>query len=503
MMGRQPSQSPAAGTCTGTGSPLVRGWEVVIGLETHAQLSTASKIFSGASTRFGAEPNTQACAVDLALPGTLPVMNRGAVERAIRFGLAVGAKVAPESVFARKNYFYPDLPKGYQISQYEIPVVQGGTIGFVLDGAARSVRLTRAHLEEDAGKSLHENFHDQSGIDLNRAGTPLLEIVSEPEMRSAAEAVAYAKALHALVVWLGICDGNMQEGSFRCDANVSVRRPGAAFGTRREIKNLNSFRFMQQAIEFEVQWQIDRIEDGLKVEQATVLFDAGSGETRAMRSKEDAHDYRYFPDPDLPPLVIAADWIETVRAAMPELPAAMATRLQRDDGLAEPDAELMTQSLPFARYYEATRDASGQPKLSANWLMGEVSRRLNAEARDIGDAPITPQTLALLIRRIADGTVSNNGARQLFEALWSGNATITADVDVDSLIQARGLRQMNDSAAIDAWVDSVLAANPKSVAEFRAGKDKAFNALVGQVMKASQGKANPTQAAERLRAKLS
>ncbi len=485
-----------------TSGPLVRGYEVVIGLETHAQLSTVSKIFSGASTRFGAEPNTQACAVDLALPGTLPVMNRGAVERAIRFGLAVGAKVAHESVFARKNYFYPDLPKGYQISQYETPVVQGGVIAFVLNGVPRSVNLTRAHLEEDAGKSLHENFHDQSGIDLNRAGTPLLEIVSEPEMRSAAEAVEYAKALHALVVWLGICDGNMQEGSFRCDANVSVRLPGAPFGTRREIKNLNSFRNMQQAVDFEVQWQIDRIEDGLKVEQATVLFDPASGETRAMRSKEDAHDYRYFPDPDLPPLVIASDWIESVRATLPELPAAMAGRLQRDDGLAADDATLMTQSLPFARFYEATRDASQQPKLSANWLMGEVSRRLNADNLEIGNAPVSPANLAALIRRVADGTVSHNGARQVFDALWTAAEVESTGAVVDALIESLGLRQMNDSSAIDVWVDAVLAANPKSVAEFRAGKEKAFNALVGQVMKASQGKANPTQAAERLRARL-
>jgi len=476
---------------------LVRGFEVVIGLETHAQLSTASKIFSGASTTFGAAPNTQACAVDLALPGTLPVLNRGAVERAIRFGLAVGAKVAEHSIFARKNYFYPDLPKGYQISQYEIPVVQGGQVEFVLDGTPRKVRLTRAHLEEDAGKSLHEDYHGQTGIDLNRAGTPLLEIVSEPDMRSSAEAVEYAKALHALVVWLGICDGNMQEGSFRCDANVSVRRPGAAYGTRREIKNLNSFRFLQQAIDFEVQWQIDRIEDGLDIEQATVLFNPDSGETRAMRSKEDAHDYRYFPDPDLPPLVIAPEWIERVRASMPELPAAMAARFRQADGLSADAAAMMTQSLPFARYYEALRDGCGQARLAANWLMGEVSKRLNAEGRAIDEAPLAPAALAALIRRVDDGTVSNNGARQVFDALWTG-----AGGDVDALIDARGLRQMSDSGALEAIVDTVLAANQKSVAEFRAGKDKAFNALVGQVMKASQGKANPAQAGELLRRKL-
>jgi len=480
-----------------TPTPLVRGFEVVIGLETHAQLSTVSKIFSGASTSFGAAPNTQACAVDLALPGTLPVMNRGAVERAIRLGLAVGAKVAPVSIFARKNYFYPDLPKGYQISQYETPVVQGGRIDFVLDGAPRSVRLTRAHLEEDAGKSLHEDYANQTGIDLNRAGTPLLEIVSEPDIRSGAEAVEYAKALHALVVWLCICDGNMQEGSFRCDANVSVRRPGAALGTRREIKNLNSFRNMLAAIDFEVQWQIDRLEDGLAIEQATVLFNPDTGETRAMRSKEDAHDYRYFPDPDLPPLVIAADWIERVRAAMPELPAAMAARFVRDDGLSADDAALMTQSLAFAQYYEALRAACGSAKLAANWLMGEVSKRLNAEGRDITAATLRPATLAQLIVRVLDGTLSNNGARQVFEVLWAD-----ALAEVDAVIAAKGLKQMNDSGALEAIVDAVLAANAKSVEEFRAGKDKAFNALVGQVMKASQGKANPAQAGELLRRRL-
>jgi aspartyl-tRNA(Asn)/glutamyl-tRNA(Gln) amidotransferase subunit B len=478
-------------------APLIRGYEVVIGLETHAQLSTASKIFSGASTQFGAAANTQACAVDLALPGTLPVMNRGAVERAIRLGLAVGAKVAPVSIFARKNYFYPDLPKGYQISQYEIPVVQGGRIDFVLNDAPRSVRLTRAHLEEDAGKSLHEDFAGQTGIDLNRAGTPLLEIVSEPDMRSSQEAVEYAKALHALVVWLGICDGNMQEGSFRCDANVSVRKPGQALGTRREIKNLNSFRFLQQAVDFEVQWQIDRLEDGLPIEQATVLFNPDTGETRAMRSKEDAHDYRYFPDPDLPPLVIAQAWVDDVRASMPELPAAMASRFQRDDGLPPDDAAMMTQSLAFARVYEAVRDASGQAKLAANWLMGEVSKRLNAEDNDIAAMKLAPTTLAALIRRVADGTLSHNGARQVFEVLWAGDHD-----DVDVVIEAKGLKQMNDSGALLAIVDEVLAANEKSVAEVRAGKDKAFNSLVGQVMKASKGKANPSQASELLRQRL-
>ena len=477
--------------------PLTRGFEVVIGLETHAQLSTRSKIFSGASTQFGAAPNTQACAVDLALPGTLPVLNSGAVERAIRFGLAVQAKVAPLSIFARKNYFYPDLPKGYQISQYEIPVVQGGHVDIRIGEQIKRVRLTRAHLEEDAGKSLHEDYAGQTGIDLNRAGTPLLEIVTEPDMRSSAEAVEYAKTLHALVVWLGVCDGNMQEGSFRCDANVSVRRPGAGLGTRREVKNLNSFRFLQQAIDFELQWQIDRIEDGLPIEQATVLFDPDTGETRAMRSKEDAHDYRYFPDPDLPPLVIAPEWIERVRADMPELPGAMAQRFQRDDGLAAADAALMTQSPAFARFYEATRDACAQPKLAANWLMGEVSRRLNAEARSIETSPVDAATLATLIRRVADGTVSNNGARQVFDALWAGEGS-----DVDALIDAKGLKQMSDAGALEAIVEEVIAANAKSVDEYRAGKGKAFNALIGQVMKASKGKANPAQAHELLKRKL-
>ncbi len=477
--------------------PLIRGFEVVIGLETHAQLSTRSKIFSGASTQFGAAPNTQACAVDLALPGTLPLLNRGAVERAIRFGLAVQARVAPLSIFARKNYFYPDLPKGYQISQYEIPVVQGGHVDIRVGEQGKRIQLTRAHLEEDAGKSLHEDYAGQTGIDLNRAGTPLLEIVTEPDMRSSAEAVEYAKTLHALVVWLGVCDGNMQEGSFRCDANVSVRRPGGPLGTRREVKNLNSFRFLQQAIDFEVQWQIDRIEDGLPIEQATVLFDPDSGETRAMRSKEDAQDYRYFPDPDLPPLVIAPEWVERVRAEMPELPGAMAERFQRDDGLPAYDAAMMTQSLAFARTYEALRDGCGQPKLAANWLMGEVSKRLNAEGREMAELPLAVPLLARLIGRVIDGTVSNNGARQVFDALWSGEGS-----DVDALIEAKGLKQMNDAGALEAIVDEVIAANAKSVDEYRAGKDKAFNALVGQVMKASKGKANPAQASELLKRKL-
>ncbi|HEU5296022.1 MAG TPA: Asp-tRNA(Asn)/Glu-tRNA(Gln) amidotransferase subunit GatB, partial [Burkholderiaceae bacterium] len=498
-------------------SPLVRGYEVVIGLETHAQLHTRSKAFSGSATTFGAAPNTQASAIDLALPGTLPVLNRAAVECAIRFGLAVGARIAGQSIFARKNYFYPDLPKGYQISQYETPVVQGGRVPFMLGEQRHSVALTRAHLEEDAGKSLHEGIGgshcDVSGIDLNRAGTPLLEIVTEPEMRSAAQAVEYARALHTLVVWLGICDGNMQEGSFRCDANVSVRKPGAALGTRREIKNLNSFRFMQQAIEFEVNWQIDRLEDGLAVEQATVLFDPDSGETRAMRTKEDAHDYRYFPDPDLPPLVISPQWIAEVKSAMPELPGAMAERFVGDDGLPAYDAAMMTQSLAFARYYEAARDACKQPKLVANWMMGEVSKRLNAKAQTIEEAPVSPATLARLIGRVVDGTVSNSGARQVFDHLWAagkfndGRPLSERFVDVaiadpgvvDQAIDNLGLKQMSDTGALEAIVDQVLAANPKSIDEYKAGKDKAFNALVGQVMKASQGKANPGQVNELLK----
>ena len=480
-----------------TASLLVRGYEVVIGFETHAQLSTQSKIFSGASTRFGAEPNTQACAVDLALPGVLPVMNRGAVERAIQFGLAVDATIAPMSIFARKNYFYPDLPKGYQISQYEIPVVQGGHIDFLVDGVKHRVNLTRAHLEEDAGKSVHENLHGMTGIDLNRAGTPLLEIVTEPELRSSKQAVEYARALHTLVVWLGLCDGNMQEGSFRCDANVSVRRPGQPFGTRREIKNLNSFRFLQQAIDFEVNWQIDQIEDGFDIVQATVLFDPDTGETRMMRTKEDAHDYRYFPDPDLPPLVIAPEWVERVRGEMPELPAALAERLQAEHGLPAYDAAMMTASRATADYFLAATAACGAPKPVANWVMGEISKRLNADGGDIADAPVGPALLGALIRRIQDGTISNNAARQVFEALWSGEAT-----DVDAVIEVKGLKQMNDTGALEAILDEVLAANAKSVEDYRAGKEKAFGALVGQAMKATKGKANPAQVNELLKKKL-
>jgi aspartyl-tRNA(Asn)/glutamyl-tRNA(Gln) amidotransferase subunit B len=483
---------------------LIRGYEVVIGLETHTQLSTASKIFSGSSTAFGAAPNTQASAVDLALPGTLPVANRGAVERAIRFGLAVGAKIAPQSIFARKNYFYPDLPKGYQISQYEIPVVQGGTVTIELANEQKTVRLTRAHLEEDAGKSLHEDYRGQSGIDLNRAGTPLLEIVSEPDMRSASEAVAYAKELHELVVWLGICDGNMQEGSFRCDANVSVRKPGAPFGTRREIKNLNSFKFLKQAIDFEVQWQIDRLEDGLTIDQATVLFNPATGETRAMRSKEDAHDYRYFPDPDLPPLIIAAEWTSQVSAELPELPRAMRDRFGKDYAVPAASARVLCQSLSFGHYFEAAFRVCGDARLLSNWMMTDVLAKVESVyVRD--HLPVPPEALGTLILRVKDGTISNNGARQLFEDLW--NAPQNQDgtrllQDVDELIAAKGLRQMNDAGALEKIVDAVIAGNARSVEEFRAGKDKAFNALVGQVMKASKGQANPAQAAELLRKKL-
>jgi len=484
-------------------------WEVVIGLETHAQLTTASKIFSAASTAFGAAPNSQASVIDVALPGTLPVLNRGAVERAIRFGLAIGATIAPRSIFARKNYFYPDLPKGYQISQYETPVVQGGSLTFVVqpkggDAYIKTMRLTRAHLEEDAGKSLHEDFHGMSGIDLNRAGTPLLEIVSEPDVRvasisgAAAEAVAYAKALHSLVVWLGICDGNMQEGSFRCDANVSVRPVGQAeFGTRCEIKNLNSFRFMQQAIEFEAQRQIELIEDGGTVVQETRLYDPDRNETRSMRSKEDAMDYRYFPDPDLLPLEIAPEWIDRVRGELPELPGAMRERFVRDYGLSEYDAQTLTATKDLAGYFESAAAAVADKKVAANWVMGEFSAALNASDLAVAAAPLSPTQLARLIQRVLDGTINNKTAKDVFAALWAGEAA-----SADAIIDARGLRQISDAGAIEKIVDEVLAANVKSVEEFRAGKEKAFNALVGQAMKATKGKANPAQVNEILRRRL-
>lgn len=480
---------------------LIQGYEVVIGFETHAQLQTKSKIFSRASTAFGAAPNTQASVVDMALPGTLPVMNREAVACAIKLGLALGSHIAPRSVFARKNYFYPDLPKGYQISQFEIPVVQGGEVSFFLDGdkknERKTVRLVRAHLEEDAGKSLHDAFQGMSGIDLNRAGTPLLEIVTEPDIRSTEEAVAYAKELHKIVTWIGICDGNMQEGSFRCDANVSVRKPGQPLGTRREIKNLNSFRFMQQAIDFEIRWQIEQLEDGHAIQQATVLFDPDTGETRAMRTKEDSADYRYFPDPDLPPLCISAEWIEQTRAQMPELPRKMAERFVADYGLPEYDAATLTQSPQMAAYFEQAAQKSGQPKLASNWVMGEISKRLNAEEIGIESAQVTAQQLAQIIQRIQDGTISHNAARQVFDAIWRGEAS-----DADAVIEAKGLKQMNDTGALEKIIDEVIAANPANVEQYRAGKDKAFNALVGQVMKASKGKANPQQVNELLRAKL-
>jgi aspartyl-tRNA(Asn)/glutamyl-tRNA(Gln) amidotransferase subunit B len=477
---------------------LIQGYEVVIGFETHTQLSTESKIFSRASTTFGAEANTQACAVDLALPGTLPVMNKGAVQRAIEFGLAVNATLASVSIFARKNYFYPDLPKGYQISQYEIPIVQGGSVDFFLGDQKKSVRLVRAHLEEDAGKSLHEDFVGQSGIDLNRAGTPLLEIVTEPDMRSSEEAVAYAKELHKIVTWIGICDGNMQEGSFRCDANVSVRKPGEPLGTRREIKNLNSFKFMQQAMDFEIRWQIGEIEDGRSIQQATVLFNPDTGETRAMRTKEDAADYRYFPDPDLPPLVVSPEWVAQVRGEMAELPRVMAARFVSEYGLPEYDATTLTQSKAMGAYFEAAAKASGQPKLVSNWIMGEVSRRLNATDVAIDSSPVTAIQLAQVVQRIADNTISNSAAKQVFDSLWLGEG-----INVDAVINAKDLRAMTDSSALEAIIDQVLAANADNVAQFKAGKEKAFNALVGQAMKATKGKGNPAQVNELIRQKLS
>ena len=483
-------------------------WEVVIGMETHAQLRTQSKIFSGASIEFGAQANRQACAVDLALPGVLPVLNKQVVAHAIRFGLAVGAKIAPVSIFARKNYFYPDLPKGYQISQYEIPVVQGGQIKIVVDGQTKIIQLTRAHLEEDAGKSLHEDFQGphgepSSGIDLNRAGTPLLEIVSEPEMRSAAEAVAYAKALHSLVVWLGVCDGNMQEGSFRCDANVSVRPLGQAeFGTRCEIKNLNSFKFLEEAIQYEVRRQIELIEDGGKVVQETRLYDPDRKETRSMRTKEDANDYRYFPDPDLLPLVISDAWVEKEKNEMGELPSELAKRWQAEYALTEYDTQVLTQEKSFAHYYQelVARLSKDQAKTAANFLIGDFASALNKADLVAADAPVNAEQLALLIQRISDGTISNKIAKDIFTILWDEKAS---DANaVDRIIEAKGLKQISDSGALAAVVDEVLAKNQKSIDEFKAGKEKAFNALVGQIMKATQGKANPQQVNKILTEKL-
>jgi aspartyl-tRNA(Asn)/glutamyl-tRNA(Gln) amidotransferase subunit B len=495
-------------------------WEIVIGLETHAQLSTVSKMFSGGSTAFGAPPNTQANAVDIALPGVLPVANRGAVERAIRFGLAVGGEkvISRRSVFARKNYFYPDLPKGYQISQFELPIVKGGEIRILTKNGEKAIRLTRAHLEEDAGKSLHENFQDMSGIDLNRAGVPLLEIVSEPDMRSAEEAVAYAKALHALVRWIDICDGNMQEGSFRCDANVSVRRPGAPLGTRAEIKNLNSFRFLERAIEFEAKRQIEILEDGGKIVQETRLYDADKDETRPMRTKEEAHDYRYFPDPDLLPLEVSEEWLERVRAELPELPQTKRERFQRQFGLSVYDALTLTTDRATATYYEGLVDAfPSDPKLCANWVLGDVAAYLNKYGKFFEDCPVSPRQLGGLLRRIKDGTISNKTAKDIFELMFeevymphgvarglgyrppeSGHG----DDWADQIIEEKGLRQISDNSAIEKIVDQVLAANAKQVEDYRAGKEKAFNSLVGQVMKATQGKANPAQVNEILKRKL-
>ncbi len=479
-------------------------WEIVIGLEVHAQLSTSSKIFSGASTAFGAEANTQACAVDLALPGVLPVLNRGAVERAIKFGLAVGAHIAPRSVFSRKNYFYPDLPKGYQISQFDLPIIGQGALTICVPETTtekayeKLVRLTRAHLEEDAGKSLHEDFRGMTGIDLNRAGTPLLEIVSEPDMRSATEAVIYAKMLHTLVRWIGICDGNMQEGSLRFDANVSVRRPGAELGARREIKNLNSFRFLQQAIEYEARWQIDTLEAGGKVQQATVLFDSDKCETRAMRSKEDAHDYRYFPDPDLLPVAIDADWIERVRKTLPELPLAKRARYVADLDLSAYDADTLTSSREMADLFEATlSEVPGEAKLCANWLMGDVSASLNREDRDVAHCPISPQQLGGVLKRIVDGTISNFAAKEVFKTLWSEGG------DPDVIIEEKGLKQISDVGTLEAMIDKIIADNAAQVAEYRSGKEKVFGFFVGLAMKASKGSVNPAQMQEILKRKLS
>ncbi len=479
-------------------------WEVVIGLETHVQLSTDSKIFSGASTAFGAEPNTQACYIDLALPGALPVLNRGAVERAIRFGLAIGAEVAEKSVFDRKNYFYPDLPKGYQISQFDLPVVKGGQVNFRVepkdgDPYMKTINLTRAHLEEDAGKSNHGVQPRKSGIDLNRAGTPLLEIVTEPELRSSAEAVGYAKALHALVVWLGISHGNMQEGNFRCDANVSVRPMGETkFGTRCEIKNLNSFKFLQEAIDYEVRRQIEVIEAGGKIVQATRLYDPDNGETREMRTKEDSMDYRYFPDPDLLPCVISPQWKAQVAADMPELPGQMRERFMREYGLSEYDADVLTSSRDVADYFCAVCKSAPDKKIAANWVMGEVAASVNAaEGMTYAAAPVTAAALADILKRIADGTINAKGAKRIFSLIWEG-----AVEGVDALIEREGLKQISDASALEGIIDDVLKNNPKMIEEFKAGKQKAFNALVGQAMKATRGKANPKQVNEILSRKL-
>ena len=474
-------------------------WEIVIGLETHTQLTTASKIFSGSSTAFGAAPNTQASVVDLALPGALPVMNLGAVERAVKFGLAVGAKINQRSIFARKNYFYPDLPKGYQISQFETPIVEGGGLTITLDdGTTKFIELTRAHLEEDAGKSVHNEFDGASGVDLNRAGTPLLEIVTEPVMRSGKEAIAYAKTLHNLVRYLDICDGNMQEGSFRCDVNVSVRPMGQKeFGTRREIKNLNSFKFMQQAIDFEVRWQIAEIEDGRKIQQATVLFNPDTGETKAMRSKEDAMDYRYFPDPDLPPLVVSDAMLARIKAGMPELPEAKCARFSAQYLLSHYDALLLSQDGATASYFESAVKAGADAKLVANWMLGELSAALNRSDKIIEQSPVTAINLSSLVARISDGTINHKTAKTVFEALWSGAAA-----SVDAVIEAKGLKQISDSGAIEKIVDEVLAKSAAQIADYQSGKEKALMSIVGMVMKASSGKANPAQVNEIVKRKI-
>jgi aspartyl-tRNA(Asn)/glutamyl-tRNA(Gln) amidotransferase subunit B len=473
-------------------------WETVIGLEMHVQLNTVSKIFSGAATAYGAEPNRQACAVDLGLPGVLPVLNEAAVRKAVMLGLAVGAEIAPRSVFARKNYFYPDLPKGYQISQYELPIVAGGHLDIDLeDGSRKRIGITRAHLEEDAGKSVHEGFGAMTGIDLNRAGVPLVEIVSEPDLRSAKEAVAYMKKLHALVRYLGISDGNMQEGSFRCDANVSVRPKGhPTFGTRAEIKNLNSFRFVERAINFEVERQIDLIESGGTVVQETRLYDPDRDETRSMRSKEEANDYRYFPDPDLLPVAIHAQDVEAVRAQMPELPDAKRERFARDHALSPYDATTLTATRELADYYEAVVAGCEAPKLAANWVMGEFTAALNRSELEIGQSPVAPQALAQLLARIQDETISGKIAKDVFDAMWAGEG------GADAIIAARGLKQITDTGAIDQVIDEVIAANPSQLEQYRSGKDKLFGFFVGQVMKKTQGKANPAQVNERLRARL-
>ena len=472
-------------------------WETVIGLEIHVQLNTRSKIFSGSSTAFGAAPNSQANVVDCAMPGALPVLNREVVKKAIKLGLALGATINQKNVFDRKNYFYPDLPKGYQISQLDLPIVEHGQLEIVVGDEVKLINVTRAHMEEDAGKSIHDEFEEYTGIDLNRAGTPLLEVVSEPEMRSAADAVAYAKAMHTLVTWLDICDGNMAEGSFRIDANVSVRPKGQQeFGTRCEIKNLNSFRFLEQAINYEVQRQIELIEDGGKVVQQTRLFDPNKGETRAMRSKEDAHDYRYFPDPDLLPVFITEDMLNSTKASMPELPKEMAARFIKQYGVSDYDARLLTTSRLQADWFEQAANFCGQGKLLANWILGELSAALNKNSLDIAQSPINAERLAGLISRIADNTLSNKLAKQVFEAMWN------TDLSADEIIERDGLKQMTDTGAIEKIIDEVLANNQKSVEEFKAGKEKAFNALVGQVMKASRGKANPQQVQTLLRNKL-